>query len=239
MGSYAQTCRRVGQAVGLLVWIQMTSSLLLHTMSGESTCERSDGNRRAAVESTNVVPATRSLGSLETQVTALPSKCQRNGCCCLKRSGSAKDARRDEECEFGESVQVPNRSRRRWRGGKRSGLKLKTPKGAGGKERVRVEGQTRRPRVKKRQDDAVEGGGRSGVLSRREQVGPNLIHGRPTRARSAACPWNPSKLVPVVEPLQFWPNSIAGVCQITWGRQTGASKEQLQKNNMRELWAIF
>jgi hypothetical protein len=39
-------CSNVSQgrtAVGLLVWIQMTSSLLPHTMSGESTCERSDG----------------------------------------------------------------------------------------------------------------------------------------------------------------------------------------------------
>jgi hypothetical protein len=31
--------------------------------------------------------------------------------------------------------------------------------------------------VNKRQDAAVEGGGRNAVLSRREQVGPNLIHG--------------------------------------------------------------
>ena len=41
-------------------------------------------------------------------------------------------------------------------------------------------------------------------------MGPNLIHGDPGRPEVEGVPQNPSTLVPVTEPLQFWPEAIAG-----------------------------
>jgi hypothetical protein len=81
-------------------------------------------------------------------------------------------------------------------------------------------------------------GGRNNVLSRREQVGPSLIHGGPTRARSEACPWNPRqvpKLVPVLSPFNFGQTRLRGFVKLPPETSNRGVGKQAEKDHVGTL----